>query len=86
LHFGADFDARNNRKNRNSLGTDATQESAQSTVAPVRHLWIRMGGPIFCGKEGCGLIRTEESQRLECRGIESPGIAFLRSFSGGAGR
>jgi hypothetical protein len=45
-----------------------------------------MGGPTFCGKQGCGLIKTEKSQRLECRGIESPGIRFLRSAGGGPTR
>jgi hypothetical protein len=43
-----------------------------------RHLWVRMGGPTFCGKEGCGLIRTPKTEQMECEGEESAGIKFFR--------
>ena len=38
-----------------------------------------MGGPAFCGKQGCGMIRTEASEKLECEGVESAGMVLLRS-------
>jgi hypothetical protein len=44
-----------------------------------RHLLVRMGGPAFCGKQGCGMIRTEASEKLECEGVESAGMVLLRS-------
>lgn len=48
--------------------------------APRLHLWVRFGGATFCGKKGCGLIKNEKTQRLECEGIESPGIRLLRNL------
>ncbi len=45
-----------------------------------QHLWVRFGGPTFCGKRGCGLLRTDATRQMKCQGIESGGIKLLRSL------
>lgn len=47
-----------------------------------RHLWVRFGGPAFCGKPGCGVPMTDATQQMKCDGEETPGIELLRRISG----
>ncbi len=45
-----------------------------------RHLWVRLGGPTFCGKRGCGVLMTDAAIASPCRGEESAGIKLLREI------
>ncbi len=44
-----------------------------------RHLWVRFGGPTFCGKRGCGLLMSDAEIASPCR-EESAGIKLLRGI------
>ena len=46
------------------------------------HLWVRAGGPVFCGKPGCGIVRSEDTEHTPCTGKETGGIRLLRSLRG----
>lgn len=45
-----------------------------------RHLWVRLGGPIFCGRRGCGVLMTEATRQQPCNGEENAGVRLLRDI------
>ena len=47
----------------------------------TRHLWVRFGLLPFCGKRGCGLLKTPANEKTACQGEESSGIRLLRGES-----
>ena len=70
----------NRRCARNVMAVAAFGYPAMTIRGDPEHLWVRMGGPVFCGKPGCGIIRSEDTEHTPCTGKETGGIRLLRSL------
>jgi hypothetical protein len=46
---------------------------------PPQHYWIRLGAVSFCGKIGCGIARSPDTEHQPCKGQETETIRQLRN-------